>query len=197
MRIGKPRDSGSRRNLGSHPIEPGLDRGNRGVAVRGIDECSDGGHYTVFEQRLPDRRGRVTGPDLNHDVSLAGTGVVVTEAQHGLPQLGADDDGHHHHHDEQAQGKSAGDAPSPADLLGVSALSAADSGPAVPVRSYRHRLGAVAVATVRHRSLLESRPSPRDVHPASSAVLPLRPLGRSPHAARRPAPPPAAKIVEH
>ncbi len=54
---------------GPHPIEPGLDRGNRGCWARGIDECSDGTH-TVFEQRLP--TVVVESPALtNHDVSLA------------------------------------------------------------------------------------------------------------------------------
>lgn len=49
MWIGKLCDSGSCWNFGLYLIEFGLDWGNCGVVVCGIDECLDGGYYIVFE----------------------------------------------------------------------------------------------------------------------------------------------------
>ena len=49
VRIGQPRDGRRGRDLGAHPVVAGLDRGNRGVAVRGVEEHLDGGDHALVD----------------------------------------------------------------------------------------------------------------------------------------------------
>ncbi len=184
VRVGQPRDGVGRRDFGAHPVETGLDRRDRGVAVRGVDKGADRGDHALVAQRLPDHGRRVTGLYLDDDVALAVARVVVAGPEHRVPEPGSDDDGDHHHDDEQPERDSAGVAPPSASAFGAIPGEAAHPAPGRPDRL---GFGALALHAVNH-----PWPVRRGVHRASSAGSPRPRPGRSPPAGPWPASPPRA-----
>ena len=144
--VGERLDRRSCRKLGAQPVVTGLDRRNRLVALRSLEEHFDGSDDVLFVQRLADRRGRVAGVYLDHQVlfTVAGEVVLRTEA---VPHPGADEHGRHHHADAQAHEDSAGRAASTTFLLGAETFGARTQ----LDDATSHCDGPSALPAVRHR----------------------------------------------
>ena len=143
--IGEPLDRRRRRNFGAQPVVAGLDRRNRVIAFRGLDERFDGSDDVVVVQRLADRRGRVAGVDLDHQVLFAVAGEVVLRAE-AVPHSGADEHRAKMTTMNKPSAKSERDAPSTTTPLGADPVGARTRRRGGPTAT-----GSSALPAVRHR----------------------------------------------